>query len=58
MIGHSDISYKEIRNVLNANGGNVGSRHSDFFSEKADHLDGFAPVGIEDGMKPSGKEPG
>lgn len=35
MIGQSDISYKEIRNVLNAHGGNVGSRHSDFFSEKA-----------------------
>ena len=28
----------------------------DFFSEKADHLDGFPPVGIEDGMKPSGKD--
>ena len=30
MIGQSDISYKEIRNVLNAHGGNVGSKHSDF----------------------------
>ena len=28
----------------------------DFFSEKADHLDGFPPVGIEDGIKPSGKD--
>ena len=35
MIGQSDISYKTIRNVLNAHGGNVGSKHSDFFSEKA-----------------------
>ena len=29
------VSYKELRDVLNAHGGNVGSRHSDFFSEKA-----------------------
>ena len=28
----------------------------DFFSEKADHLDGFPPVGIKDGIKPSGKD--
>ena len=28
----------------------------DFSSEKADHLDGFPPVGIEDGMKPFGKD--
>ena len=28
----------------------------DFFSEKADHSDGFPPVGIEDGIKPSGKD--
>ena len=29
---------------------------TNIFSEKLDHLDGFPPVGIGDGTKPSGKD--
>lgn len=35
MIGSEDISYKMLRDILNAHGGSVGNRHSDYFSEKA-----------------------
>lgn len=35
MIGTTDISYKMLRDILNAHGGNVGNRHTDYFSEKA-----------------------